>query len=133
MVTVAQPIDEYQWVVYHRRMALKPLPVLRERGRCCALPEVDKGWAEHTSTLMKALGDPTRLTMVAALWKASQAVCICDFTADLELSQSTISHHMARLKDAGLVAAEKQGIWMYYTLRNDLPPPTQKLLRQLLG
>ncbi|HLZ95863.1 MAG TPA: metalloregulator ArsR/SmtB family transcription factor [Candidatus Dormibacteraeota bacterium] len=114
-------------------MALKPLPVLRERGTCCALPDVDQDWADRTSALMKALGDPTRLTMVAALWKAQQPVCICDFTADLELSQSTISHHMARLKEAELVEARRQGIWMYYTLRKDLPAPTQKLLRQLLG
>jgi ArsR family transcriptional regulator len=133
MATLAQPIDEYQWVVYHRRMALRTVPVLRERGTCCALPAVDQDWADRTSILMKALGDPTRLTMVAALWKAQQPICICDFTADLGLSQSTISHHMARLKEAGLVEADRQGIWMYYTLRKGLPAPTQKLLRQLLG
>src|SRR5579859_1450634 len=133
MATLAQPIDEYQWVVYHRGMALKPLPVLRERGTCCALPDVDQDWADRTSALMKALGDPTRLTMVAALWKAQQPVCICDFTADLELSQSTISHHMARLKEAGLVESEKDSIWTYYRLRHDLAPSTRKLLGQLIA
>ena len=114
-------------------MALKNLPVVRERGVCCALPEVDAGWAEETSALMKALADPTRLTMIAALWKANQPVCICDFTASLELTQPTISHHMARLRDAGLVDSEKDGIWMYYRLRNDLPPATRRLLGQLVN
>jgi ArsR family transcriptional regulator len=114
-------------------MALKELPVVRERGVCCALPEVDSGWAEKTAELMKALADPTRLRMVAALWKANAPVCICDFTADLELTQPTISHHMARLRDAGLVEAEKQGIWTYYRLPHDLAPQTRRLLGQLIG
>ena len=114
-------------------MALKELPVIRQRGECCTLPAVDADWAEETATLMKALADPTRLTMVAALWKAKAPVCICDFTADLELTQPTISHHMARLKEAGLVEAEKEGIWMYYRLRHDLPSSTRRLLGQLIG
>jgi ArsR family transcriptional regulator, arsenate/arsenite/antimonite-responsive transcriptional repressor len=114
-------------------MALKELPMVRERGVCCALPEVDTGWAEETSALMKALADPTRLTMVAALWKAKAPVCICDFTADLELTQPTISHHMAKLKDAGLVEWEKEGIWTFYRLRPDLPASTRRLLAQLIG
>ncbi|HKW60056.1 MAG TPA: metalloregulator ArsR/SmtB family transcription factor [Candidatus Dormibacteraeota bacterium] len=114
-------------------MALKELPVVRERGVCCALPAVDAGWAEQTSALMKALAEPTRLTMVAALWKSAQPVCICDFTNDLDLTQPTISHHMARLRDAGLVESEKRGIWIYYRLRRDLAPQTRKLLAQLIA
>ncbi len=107
--------------------------MVRERGICCALPEVDAGWAERTSSLMKALADPTRLTMVAALWKANSPVCVCDFTADLELTQPTISHHMAKLKEAGLVESEKDGIWIYYRLRRDLAPATRRLLGQLIA
>ncbi len=114
-------------------MALKELPVVRERGVCCALPEVDAGWAEETATLMKALADPTRLTMVAALWKAPSPMCICDFTADLELSQPTISHHMSKLKDAGLVDSQKDGIWTYYRLRHDLRASTRRLLANLIA
>jgi ArsR family transcriptional regulator len=81
---------------------------------------------------MKALADPTRLTMVAALWKAKSPICICDFNADLELSQPTISHHMGKLKEAGLVEAEKDGIWIYYRLARDLTPNTRRLLSQLI-
>ena len=113
-------------------MALRELPVVRERGVCCALPPVDSDWAAKTASLIKALADPTRLTMVAALWKADQPVCICDFTAGLELTQPTISHHMAKLKEAGLVESEKHGIWMYYRLRSDLPPASLRLLGQLI-
>jgi ArsR family transcriptional regulator len=113
-------------------MALQEIPVVRQRGECCALPAVDGDWAEQTATLMKALADPTRLTMISALWKAKSPVCICDFTADRQLSQATISHHMAKLKDAGLVEAEKDGIWTYYRLRHDLAPNTRRLLSQLI-
>ena len=113
-------------------MAIKELPVVRERGVCCAVPPVDPDWAQETADLMKALADPTRLTMVAALWKAKAPVCICDFTEDLELSQPTISHHMAKLKEAGLVESKKDGIWIYYRLRHDIAAGTRRLLSQLM-
>ena len=114
-------------------MAIKELPVLRTRGACCELPRVNERWAGETSDLMKALGDPTRLTMVASLWKADSPICICDFTAGLGLSQPTISHHMAKLKEAGLVESEKRGVWVYYRLREKLAPATRRLLAQLMG
>jgi Mn-dependent DtxR family transcriptional regulator len=90
----------------------------RQRGVCCGLPDVDEKWAEHTSTLMKALADPTRLTMIASLWKAKGP---------------TLSHHMAKLKEAGLVESEKRGIWMYYRLATDLEPATRRLLSRLIN
>jgi ArsR family transcriptional regulator, arsenate/arsenite/antimonite-responsive transcriptional repressor len=114
-------------------VVLKQLPVIRERGVCCALPVVRTGWAEERADLMKALSDPTRLTMVASLWKAATPICICDFTAGLGLTQPTISHHMAKLNAAGLVESEKRGIWIYYRLRDDLPAGTRKLLSDVIG
>ena len=113
-------------------MAVKELPVLRERGACCALPSVNESWAAETSDLMKSLADPTRLTMVASLWKSGEPICICDFTAGLGLSQPTISFHMAKLKAAGLVDSEKRGIWTYYRLREKLPTATRRILAQLI-
>jgi ArsR family transcriptional regulator len=114
-------------------MALKQLPMVRQRGVFGGLPDVDVEWAGKTAALMKALADPTRLTMVASLWKAKAPICICDFTAGLDLSQSTLSHHMAKLKDAGLVESEKQGIWAYYRLAGDLDAPTRHLLGRLIA
>jgi ArsR family transcriptional regulator len=106
--------------------------MVRERGVCCVLPVVKESWAEERAELMKALADPNRLTILASLWKADGPICICDFTAGLDLSQPTISHHMARLKEAGLVESEKRGIWIYYRLRDKLPTETRKLLSRLL-
>jgi ArsR family transcriptional regulator, arsenate/arsenite/antimonite-responsive transcriptional repressor len=119
--------------VYDLSMAVKELPMIRQRGVCCGLPDIDASWAEGTAGLMKALSDPTRLTMVASLWKAEEPICICDFTAGLELSQPTISHHMAKLKGVGLVDSEKRGIWVYYRLSADLAPTTRRLLSQLIA
>ena len=106
--------------------------MLRERGVCCELPAVDPAWAEQTAHLLKAVADPARLTMLAALWRAETPVCICDFTASLDLGQPTISHHMAKLRAAGLVDSEKRGIWVYYRIRPELPERMRELLRQLL-
>lgn len=106
--------------------------MVRERGVCCALPVVKEAWAEQRAELMKALADPNRLTILASLWKTDAPICICDFTAGLDVSQPTISHHMAKLKEAGLVESEKRGIWIYYRLRDKLPTETRKLLSQLL-
>ncbi|TMB88291.1 MAG: winged helix-turn-helix transcriptional regulator [Chloroflexi bacterium] len=115
------------------RMAVKALPMVRQRGVCCGLPDVDATWASGTADLMKALADPTRLTMIASLWKAKAPICICDFTAGLALSQPTISHHMAKLKEIGLVESEKRGIWIYYRLRANLAPTTRRVLAQLIS
>jgi ArsR family transcriptional regulator len=112
---------------------LKGLPVVRQRGACCELPEVDATWAKSTSALLKALADPTRLTMIAALWKAEAPICICDFTASLDLSQPTISHHMGKLKEVSLVESEKHGIWIYYRLSDALPASAREVLSQLLS
>src|SRR6266852_2252771 len=118
---------------YNHAVAIKEIPVIRHRGICCGLPDVDEAWAEQTSTLMKALADPTRLTMLASLWKAQAPICICDFTAGLDLSQPTISHHMSKLKAAGLVGAEKRGIWTYYQLASGLDAGTRQLLNRLIA
>ena len=107
--------------------------MVRERGVCCALPVVKESWAESRAELMKALADPTRLTILASLWKAQSPICICDFTGGLELSQPTISHHMAKLAEAGLVESEKHGIWVHYRLRDRMPAEMRKLLTDLIA
>ena len=81
-----------------------------------------------TVEVLSALAHPTRLQMVAILRQAAGPVCICDFTAVFDLSQPTISHHMGRLREAGLVEVSRKGIWSYYRLSPLLDPPTRALL-----
>jgi ArsR family transcriptional regulator len=104
----------------------------RERGVCCApARRLRPANAARLSEVLKALADPTRLEIVAILRAADEPVCVCDFVATFRLSQPTVSHHMARLREAGLVESEKRGIWAFYRLRRDLPAPTRRLIEAL--
>jgi ArsR family transcriptional regulator len=101
----------------------------RERGVCC--PPTIKVRPERidaASGILKALSDPTRLQIALCLRDAKEPVCICDFTATFDLSQPTVSHHMAKLREAGLVEVTKQGIWSFYRLAPDLPAAARRIL-----
>jgi ArsR family transcriptional regulator, arsenate/arsenite/antimonite-responsive transcriptional repressor len=70
---------------------------------------------------LKAIADPTRLRILHLLKQKGccsigkdTGMCACDIEEQVKLSQPTISHHMAILKKAGLVQAEKHGLWMWY-------------------
>jgi ArsR family transcriptional regulator len=62
----------------------------------------------------KALSDETRLRILALL--SSGEMCVCDLMAILDLPQSTVSRHLATLRNAGWVEDRRQGVWMYYRL-----------------
>lgn len=66
--------------------------------------------------------------MVHLLKEASQPLCVCDFTAAFDLGQPTVSHHLAKLKAAGLVESFKSGVWAFYRLRDDVPPAARTAL-----
>src|SRR5947207_8550986 len=105
--------------------------VLPERGRGVCCPPTLKARPENmqlTTEILKALADPTRLQMALSLRDAKEPVCICDFTATFDISQPTVSHHMAKLREAGLVDVTKRGIWSFYRLAPDLPPATRPIL-----
>src|ERR671937_3109235 len=87
---------------------------------CCApgAPPLPKESAEALASRFKALGDPARVAIVNRLAGRGD-VCVCELTEPLGLSQPTVSHHLKRLLDAGLVDREQRGRWAYYTLRRD--------------
>jgi len=87
--------------------------------------------AAEVADLLKVLSDPTRLQIVVALRDMGDSVCVCDCTASFGLSQPTVSHHLARLREAGLLDVTRKGGWAYYRLRSDLPAATKKLLAAL--
>jgi ArsR family transcriptional regulator len=108
------------------------LPV-RERGTCCDVALELKPRAVNAAVdLLKLLADPARLQMLSALRDAEAPVCICDFTAALGLSQPTISHHMSKLLDGGLVKVTRQGVWSFYELAPRLNPTVRALLDSAL-
>ena len=73
-----------------------------------------------TARLFKALSDETRLRILALL--RGGELCVCDLMAILDLPQSTVSRHLAYLRNAGLVDDRRQGVWMFYRLASDDTP-----------
>lgn len=112
---------------------MKATAPVRVKGVCCppAIP-LPLAKVDASVEVLKALADPTRLQMIGVLRRATQPVCICDFTAAFDLSQPTISHHMGKLKDAGLVEVTKSGIWAYYRLARTLDARTRAMLDVLV-
>ncbi len=66
--------------------------------------------------VFKALGDPTRLRIVRMLARNGET-CVCKIVEDLEMNQPAVSHHMGKLKQAGLLNARKDGQWIHYSLK----------------
>lgn len=86
---------------------------------------------EGMAAMLRALADPTRLQIAHLLAEADEPVCVCDFTAAFELGQPTVSHHLGKLREAGLVTSHRQGIWAFYSLSRTLPPVVRAVLGQL--
>lgn len=98
----------------------------RVKGCCVQLaPPLPDPTADALAELFKALADPTRVQMIHMLKAAAEPVCVCDFTAAIDLGQPTVSHHLARLRDAGLVVSFRRGVWAFYVLREDLSEPAR--------
>jgi ArsR family transcriptional regulator len=88
--------------------------------RCCepvVYPDVQRQEAERMAQAAKALGDPIRLQLVDVLRKHAGKVCVCELVPLFDISQPTLSHHLKKLRDAGVVDSERQGLWAYYYVR----------------
>jgi ArsR family transcriptional regulator, arsenate/arsenite/antimonite-responsive transcriptional repressor len=84
---------------------------------CCepvVYPDVEREQALAMAQIAKALGDPVRLQLVDVLRKHAGKVCVYELLPLFELSQPTLSHHLKKLRDAGLVDVERRGLWAYY-------------------
>jgi ArsR family transcriptional regulator, arsenate/arsenite/antimonite-responsive transcriptional repressor len=89
---------------------------------CCvplAAPALDEDEALATADLFKALGDPARVRIVNVLATSDEPVCACELYEPLGLSQPTVSHHLKKLTDAGLLEREQRGKWAYFSLRRE--------------
>jgi ArsR family transcriptional regulator len=89
---------------------------------CCAplaAPALDEGEAVATAELFRALGDTARVRIVNTLARSDAPVCACELYAPLGLSQPTVSHHLKKLVEAGLLEREQRGKWAYFSLNRD--------------
>jgi ArsR family transcriptional regulator, arsenate/arsenite/antimonite-responsive transcriptional repressor len=89
---------------------------------CCAplaAPVLDEQEAAATGELFKALADPSRVRIVNVLATSDQPVCVCELIEPLGLAQPTVSHHLKKLTEAGLLEREQRGKWAYFSLKRD--------------
>jgi ArsR family transcriptional regulator len=89
---------------------------------CCAplaAKTLSDEQAEATAALFRALGDAARVRIVNMLATAGGEVCGCDLTDGLGLSQPTVSHHLKKLHDAGLLDRDQRGRWAHYSLNSE--------------
>jgi ArsR family transcriptional regulator len=93
-----------------------------EPVECCAplaAPALSAEEAEATAALFKALADPARVRIVNLLATAGEPVCACNLNEPVGLAQPTVSHHLKKLVDVGLLEREQRGKWAYFSLKRD--------------
>lgn len=98
---------------------------------CCrplAGPALSDEDAEATAALFKTLADPARVKIVNLLATTDEPVCVCEFMPALGLAQPTVSHHLKKLTDAGLLEREQRGRWAYFSLNREALPRLTRLV-----
>jgi ArsR family transcriptional regulator len=86
---------------------------------CCAplaASRLSEDEATSTAAVYAALGNPARVRLVNLLAASGKPVCLCNLIAPLGLAQATVSQHLKRLVEAGLVLREERGKWSYFSL-----------------
>jgi ArsR family transcriptional regulator len=94
---------------------MKTLPLVQ----CCrplGSPTLSADEIEAAAALFKALADPARVKIVNLLATSGGPVCACDFEPELGLKQATVSHHLKKLTEAGLLVREQRGKWAYFSI-----------------
>jgi ArsR family transcriptional regulator len=85
--------------------------------------------ADATAALFQVLADPARVKILNLLATSEGPVCACEFEPALELSQPTVSHHLKRLTDAGLLEREQRGRWAHFSLNPEAISQLEGLIR----
>jgi ArsR family transcriptional regulator len=81
---------------------------------CCSPSKLEFKQVSLLSSLLKLVGEESRLKILCILKKGQH--CVCEIEKHVNQSQSLISHHLRDLKAAGLVEDEKKGLWVHYSL-----------------
>ncbi|HEY8423264.1 MAG TPA: metalloregulator ArsR/SmtB family transcription factor [Clostridia bacterium] len=68
--------------------------------------------------ICKTLGDPTRIKIFDMLKEGKQ--CACEILEKFDITQPTLSYHMKMLTQSGLITAQKEGKWIYYSINQEV-------------
>lgn len=104
----------------------------REQVLCCS-PVMRQPLGEDQSVelarVFKAIGEPVRLRLLSLIAShAGGEACVCDLTGAFDLSGPTISHHLKKLREAGVIEGERRGTWVYYRVRTEMLAVLSELL-----
>lgn len=91
--------------------------------------EMDMRDHEGDARVFKALCNEYRLQALEMLRTGEK--CACELNDAIDLSQSTLSHHMKILVDSGIVSARQEGKWRYYTISKEGARRAMALLAEL--
>ena len=83
----------------------------------------------NNATVFKAFCDETRLMVLSLLQSGEK--CACELLEQVNVSQSTLSHHMKILVESGIVVARKDGKWTYYSISQEGSKTAIELLKSL--
>ncbi len=89
---------------------------------CCSprlAGHLDAERAGAVAELAKLLSDPIRVQLLDVLRGHEEEVCQCELHPLFDVSQPTLSHHLRKLENAGLVSVERRGRWAYYSIHSD--------------
>lgn len=68
-------------------------------------------------SVLKILGDKTRLTILSKL--KDNELCVCDLVENLSISQPAVSQHLRKMKDLEIIVEERRGQWTYYKINEN--------------
>ena len=109
------------------------MSIQAKAARCCApllRSRLGRDDAAALALAFKAIADPGRLRLLSFIAAQPGAeACVCNLVEPLGLAQPTVSHHLRVLTEAGLLARERRGTWMFYRL----VPERVEALRQVLA
>ncbi|MEV7671705.1 metalloregulator ArsR/SmtB family transcription factor [Streptomyces sp. NPDC088752] len=116
---------------------VKVLPLLQPAVEPCCPPLNERPLtaeeAGPAAKMFKALGDPVRLRLFSAVASHEGGeACVCDIS-DVGVSQPTVSHHLKKLKEAGLLSSERRGTWVYYRVEPVVLAAMGRLLTKASG
>jgi ArsR family transcriptional regulator len=75
--------------------------------------------ADRLAELARALAEPLRVNVIDVLRRHGEPLCQCELVPLFDVPQSTFSHHIMKLVDAGLVTVERRHRWAYYSISSD--------------
>ena len=113
-------------------LALRPKRKRPVGQPCCiapVTPEVGAAEALDLAAVARSLADPVRVQLVDVLRRHAGEVCVCELQPLFDISQPTLSSHLRKLREAGIVGVERRGLWAYYYVH----PESTEALRAWLS